>query len=387
MSAVEVAVIGRGMIGAAAARHLAEQGISCAVVGPAEPDDWSDVAARQSWAGPFSSHFDEGRITRIAAGSMVWADLAARSIRRYHDIASRSDVAFHTTAGLVVAVDDLDDWIDAGLIMGSGIRKVERDWVREKFGIAVPEQHAVAYEGPPAGHINPRRLVAAQSALARQAGATVIDGVAESVERNNGRFEVIGRWGSTEADRILLATGGFGIGLLDSELRMTRQARTVVLAETASGGPQPSMIVRLPDDAQLSGVYTVPPVVFPDGRRCIKIGGQLLEDRTVTEPAALIEHFHSDGYGPEIEALVVALRALLPDVQYSSITSRPCVITETPSGLPYLGFVDDGIAIAIGGNGSAAKSSDEIGRLAASLFTDEGWTDSLDQALFEPQLT
>ena len=100
----------------------------------------------------------------------------------------------------------------------------------------------------------------------------------------------------------------------------------------------------------------------------------------------MIEHFHADGYGPEIEALVVALRALLPNVEYSSITSRPCVITRTPTELPYLGFVEDGIAVAIGGNGSAAKSSDEIGRLAASLFTDDGWTDSLDEALFQPQL-
>ena len=263
MSAVEVAVIGRGMIGAAAARHLAEQGISCAVVGPAEPDGWADAAERQTWAGPFSSHFDEGRITRITASSMVWAELAARSIGRYRDIATRSGTTFHTPAGLVVAVDDLDDWIDAGLIMGSGIRKVDGEWVREQFGIALPEKNAAAFEGPPAGHINPRRLVAAQSTLAQQAGATVIDGVAESVERSNGRFEVTGPWGSTEATRILLATGGFGIGLLDGELRVARQARTVVLAETASGGPLPSTIVRLPNDAQLSGIYTVPPGGLP----------------------------------------------------------------------------------------------------------------------------
>ena len=42
--------------------------------------------------------------------------------------------------------------------------------------------------------------------------------------------------------------------------------------------------------------------------------------------------------------------------------------------------------MAIGGNGEAAKSSDEIGRLAASLFSADGWTDSLSQALFTPQL-
>jgi len=61
-------------------------------------------------------------------------------------------------------------------------------------------------------------------------------------------------------------------------------------------------------------------------------------------------------------------------------------VTETATEHPYLGFVDDGVAVAIGGNGSAAKSSDELGRLAASLFADDGWTDNLDLELFAPQL-
>ena len=36
-------------------------------------------------------------------------------------------------------------------------------------------------------------------------------------------------------------------------------------------------------------------------------------------------------------------------------------------------MVDDGIGVAIAGNGSAAKSSDELGRLGASLFGEAGW--------------
>jgi sarcosine oxidase len=386
MSAVDVAVIGRGMIGAAAARHLAEGGFTCALVGQAEPDEWADVAARQTSDGPFSSHFDEGRITRVAGRTTAWAELAARSIARYQDIAARSGIGFHTPAGLVATLATVDDWIDAGLIMGSDIRKVERDWVRERFGIELPDRHPAAFEGPPAGYINPRRLVAAQAALAEQAGSSVIDGVADTVERVDGAFQITGTWGSTSADRVLLATGGFGERLLDAKLKVDRQARTVLLAETDDQSPIPSVIVGDPPDARLSSIYWVPPVTFPDGRRCLKIGGSLIEDRALTDPDALIEHFHGDGYGREIEALEFSLRALLPDVAFTSITSRPCVVTETPSEHPYVGFVEDGIAVALGGNGSAAKSSDELGRLAASLFTDDGWTDHLDQALFEPQI-
>ena len=74
----------------------------------------------------------------------------------------------------------------------------------------------------------------------------------------------------------------------------------------------------------------------------------------------------------------------MPEV--GPVNSAPCVITSTPTELPYIGWVGDGVAVAIGGNGESAKSSDEIGRLAASLFTADGWTDSLDQAQFAPQL-
>ena len=35
--------------------------------------------------------------------------------------------------------------------------------------------------------------------------------------------------------------------------------------------------------------------------------------------------------------------------------------------------------------GSSAKSSDELGRLAASLFAPDGWTDTLNASLFAPQ--
>ncbi|MGQ3292875.1 MAG: FAD-dependent oxidoreductase, partial [Shinella sp.] len=51
-------VVGRGMMGAAAARHLTKTGASVALVGRGEPADW------KSHDGVFSSHYDSGRITR-----------------------------------------------------------------------------------------------------------------------------------------------------------------------------------------------------------------------------------------------------------------------------------------------------------------------------------
>ena len=85
----DVAVVGRGLIGASAARHLAESGIKVVLIGPDEPFD------RRASSGPFCSHPDEGRITRVAGRTAIWSQLAARSIERYPDIAARSGISFH----------------------------------------------------------------------------------------------------------------------------------------------------------------------------------------------------------------------------------------------------------------------------------------------------
>jgi sarcosine oxidase len=106
----------------------------------------------------------------------------------------------------------------------------------------------------------------------------------------------------------------------------------------------------------------------------------------VIGPGELVDWFGSDGDPGEAEALEAAVRVLLPGIEPVSVTTAPCVVTATPTGLPYIGWVGDGIAVALGGNGSAAKSSDELGRLAASLFGPDGWTDSLEASLFMPRV-
>ena len=77
-------VIGKGMIGSAAARHLAERTDGVALIGPDEPRDPANHD------GVFADHYDEGRITRILDPHLVWAKLARESIRRYRDMESRS---------------------------------------------------------------------------------------------------------------------------------------------------------------------------------------------------------------------------------------------------------------------------------------------------------
>ncbi|NDH83925.1 MAG: FAD-dependent oxidoreductase, partial [Acidimicrobiia bacterium] len=113
---VDVAVIGRGLIGSGAGRHLAESGRSVALIGPGEPSDWkvSD--------GPFSSHHDQGRITRIAGRNAMWTEVAAHACARYADIEARSGIGFHTPRGVLVVYPDAADWVARAEHWGSDAR-------------------------------------------------------------------------------------------------------------------------------------------------------------------------------------------------------------------------------------------------------------------------
>lgn len=375
---VDVAVIGRGVIGSAAARHLAEAGHTVALIGPDEPAD------RRTSPGPFSSHPDEGRITRIAGDDEFWVQVAAESTRRYSDIEARSGIAFHVPRGLVTALPDAESWVARATTFGSDAEMVDPDWVRATTGIALPAGVPVFTEGAPAGWVNPRRMVAAQTRLVELAGGDVIRAAATSLRPAAGGLEVVGPFGSLRASSVLIATGAFGAELIGQTLDVERRAHTVLMAELADDQRIPSLIVDGPADDRLKGIYWVPPVPYPDGRTRLKIGGEL-ERYDTLESGELVSWFHTDGGDIEVEALENSLRALLPDATFGDLARSPCVVTGTPTGLPYIGWLDDRVAVAIGGNGAAAKSGDELGRIAAGLFADEGWDCPFDSELFTPQ--
>jgi len=154
----KLAIIGRGMIGSAAARHLSKAGHDVTLIGPVEPE------IRATHQGVFGSHYDEGRITRLLDPHPIWEDLAANSIARYNEIKTQQ-----------------------------------------------------------AGHISPRRLVAAQTKAALRHGANILD---EQV------FECAGNTVRTATenlhfDRILIACGAFTNALLERPLALRPLARTI----------------------------------------------------------------------------------------------------------------------------------------------------------------
>jgi len=367
----DVAVVGAGLIGSAAARYLAEGGHKIVVIAPAEPSDWS------SHTGPFASHYDSGRITRIMAGDPVWAELAARSTARYSSIERRSGIGFHTPCGLAWLGTDIEPAVQNAIERGGDARMVDPDYLLAMTGIRLPDIAGMtcAIEGAPAGVVDPRRLAAAQLRLAERAGATIVRQAASRLEPAAFDVRVHGPWGEHRARQVLVAAGAYGAELAGVGLDLDRQLRTTVRIDMGAAPDMPSVIAEQVEHGYINDMYCNPPVRYPDGRLLFKMGCEIIDPPRATSIADITRWFQSDGDPEEAAALIETTRAIFPGAAINSWHAVPCVITRTPSRYPKIGWVDDRVAVAVGGNGSSAKSSDELGRLASTLFAPGGWSD------------
>ncbi|NTF42475.1 FAD-dependent oxidoreductase [Rhizobium sp. AC27/96] len=369
-------VVGRGMMGAAAARHLARQTDGIAVIGPDEPED------RASHQGVFGSHYDEGRITRTIDPNTDWARLANRSISRYAEIELDSGIQFYAPVGCLVAGPKwggdnnyLGDVVDAAGRLGVQTEIFDDAGLKAKFPFFSfgPASEGV-YEPHGAGHISPRRLVKAQSLLAEKVGARVIKQTALSIRDENGLAIVTTAEGETfSAEKVLLAAGGFSIAenLLPRPVEMKVYGRTVTFFEISKDEAEamsamPSLISKALDDTD--SIYMLPPIRYPDGKYYMKIGGDPDDLQFETE-AELRTWFRTSGRDKAREHLVRIFHDLVPGVARPPAFTNSCAVSYSPSGYPMIGYTSSPrVAVLTGGCGTAAKSSDEIGRLGAELL-------------------
>ncbi|MCA1395471.1 FAD-dependent oxidoreductase [Bradyrhizobium sp. BRP56] len=172
--AIKLAVIGRGLIGSAAARHLSKMGHDVALIGPDEPADFS------RHGGVFGSHYDEGRITRSYDPGPFWRQANRAAISRYGEIAAESGVEFYREAGaLHIGRSETSDVASIGRICaedGIQCEAYHDAGLAERFPFLKSTAGMQGYFEPRnAGYISPRRLVRAQTIAAERAGARIID--------------------------------------------------------------------------------------------------------------------------------------------------------------------------------------------------------------------
>ncbi len=376
-----LAVVGLGLVGSGALRHAAALG-SVVGIGPAEPSDWANHD------GAFASHYDSGRVTRRLDARREWAILASRSIDNYSLIEQQSGISFHAPVGMAYVRNDVD-----------GIEQQRA--VAAELGIAMKESPAPApysfsgdwtclLEQAPAGHIDPRKMLEAQHLVAKSDGAELIRSEVRTVTREGSGFRLRADNGrDLTADRVIIATGSYGNELTTKPPAVSIRSEAVMLCEVdskvAAALEMPSLIWLI-DHPELVDVYVVPPVQYPDGRWYLKIGGEWSPGPLLNDEASRRSWMCDADADDRMGLMRDVVDELLPDVPFLSFSMKPCVITDTTTGLPFIGIVDDGRVIARGGNGHAAKSADAIGALAVGLAQTGEWTDpELSEADFSPR--
>jgi len=365
---MRIAVIGKGLIGSAAARHLAEAGHEVALIGPDEPTE------KAGHDGVFGSHYDEGRITRSLDPWPFWSRVSRASIARYAEIEAKSGVRFFTDAGIMMA----------GPKGSRPIRAVEEIATRDGIAceayegaalaarfpfFAFPEGTRALFEPTRAGFISPRALVHAQGIAAEKAGAEILRAEALGIDEGPGGVVVGTSAGEVAADRVLVAAGGFSNMVLPQPLDLKVFARTVVLLEISEAEAErlqgmPPLIYLMPSGED---PYLLPPIRYPDGKNYLKMGGDRV-DVALPDAEATKAWFRSGGdtqVGAMLEGLV---RDRMPGLEVMSAHTAACVTSYTPDNIAALRMVSDRVGVAVGGCGRGAKCSDELGRLGAEVI-------------------
>ncbi|MEM7719043.1 MAG: FAD-dependent oxidoreductase [Pseudomonadota bacterium] len=353
---MKIAIVGPGMIGSAAARHLAKAGHDVVLIGTGEPDDWG------AHHGAFASHYDEGRITRVGDPHPFYARVSKASIDRYGEIEAESGISFFTECGALIAGNApfMDRVTATRAEVPSTYATLDADGLRGRFPyLSIADGVTGHHEPGKAGHISPRRLVAAQQKAAAAAGAKRLE--TEAVHVAPGLIKT--DKDTVACDQVIVAAGGWTDAVLGRAPELKVYARTVAFHEIPADevsrlATMPSMILND------RFVYVLPPIRYPDGRVWLKLGGETV-DRVVSGRDEIGDWFRSGGDGTVGDALTETLTALIPDLAYSDRRIAPCVTTFTENGLPEIRKLEDGLTVAAAGCGAGAKCSDELGRMAA----------------------
>ncbi|WP_063799832.1 NAD(P)/FAD-dependent oxidoreductase [Bradyrhizobium jicamae] len=369
--AMKLAVIGRGLIGAAAARHLCKMGHEVALIGPDEPADFAHHN------GVFGSHYDEGRITRILDSEPFWRQMNRAAISRYGEISAESGVEFYREVGVLHAgPGERSDVASIGKIAAeAGIfcEAYDDTGLAERFpylGFAAGMQGY--FEPKNAGHISPRRLVRAQTIAAERAGARIIAEPALGISEGGSGVTIRTRSGNVEAERVLVAAGGHTQSLLGQSLGFTVYGRTVAMfrldaAEAQRLAGMPSMRCFGPKG---ENPYILPPIPYPDGHTWLKLGGDPV-DLPLESEADIKDWFRSGGSIPVADGLEKQILGRIPGLDFQERRVVPCMTTFGTTGLPCIGPLSERVIIAFGCYGKSAKCSDELGRLGGMALLGE----------------
>ncbi len=374
MTIFDTIVVGKGLMGTAAAKYLCANGQNIAVIGADEPEDLNKATV-------YASHYDQGRVQRIIGRNDLWTRLNMESVNAYQQLQNQTGIKFHYGVGcLYVSLLKHDAYLQQLPARaeqfqfplnlynnGEALQSAFPDFV-------FPAEAMGNFEGAPSGHINPRKLIEAQLAVCKLQRATVISDSVVLVEKTNGMVDVLTESGKKyTAKKVLLCAGAFAnfLQLMKRRLALCLKSETVLLAKVSEEEAMrlaelPSLLYDLKTD-QLDDIYLVRPLQYPDGDWYLKMGCNLSTDIIFSSLEAIQHWFRAGRSDINLEILKEALHKILPDINVKEYFTKRCIVTQTQHKNQYIGGIEDGVYIATGGNGYSAMCSDAVGKIAAHV--------------------
>lgn len=393
----DIVVIGKGLIGSAAAAYLAKQAAgSVALIGPDEPAEGENALV-------YASHYDAARVQRIIGKDSTWTRLNLESVQAYPALEKETGITFHRPVGcLYVSPHGSDEYL--GRLEEEGETfdlHFRRFGTAEEITTALPDYSfpgdlggsvAVLEEGM-AGLIQPRKLLQAQLKRFQNRNGRVLNQVVVNRESTpQGHLLHLEDGTAVQAGKVLVAAGSFVNfhNLLPRLLDISLKGETIILAEVSEADAQrlaslPTLLYEIFQD-DLDGIYLIGPLQYPDGRHYVKMGCNLIEDQYFTTLEEVQTWFRTADDGAVLPRMVAALKVILPRVEFTSFQIKRCIIHRTPSLRQYIGNGGaENLYVVAGCNGYSAMCSDALGRMAAHYTLYNEHSPNYDGSLFRPQ--
>lgn len=363
----DLILIGRGLVGTAAAKHFSMHNSNVLLIGPDEPKDTESATV-------YASHYDQARIQRLIGIDDAWTKLNIESVRQYPSIEMESGIKFHYPVGCYyINPHGRDEYLNNAPSISKLLHCNYQDIDHYKQHYAIPKSSEGIIEDDPSGYIEPRNLLKAQQLIFQKNGGHFYNDIVTSVLDSNQIFKIQTSTNNVfYSKKILFALGSFFnySYLLPFTLDMTTKSETIILAEVSESVAlqmkhYPSLLYEI-ETHELDGIYLIQPVIYPDGKYYIKMGCNLSEDIYFEDLNQIQQWFRYGNSDRSIPKMEHILRSLLPHVQFGNIISKRCIISRTPHGRPYIGESKwQNVYIAGGCNGYSAMCSDGIGHQVA----------------------
>ena len=143
-------------------------------------------------------------------------------------------------------------------------------------------------------------------------------------------------------------------------------------------------VVTSYQSGSLDGTYILPPILYPDGHYYLKLGHGDHYERIFESQEEVVAWYRSGtGDNQAVAELRRFITELLPGLDIEAVLGGCCVTSNTrDKAAPYTDRLVEGLYVACGGCGYAAKSCDEIGNIAAGLALTGRWLSDIDRELF-----